>query len=132
LFWIKNGKEASKNSKQLAVNGTLYLKHRLIFMFYNGFMPSVVDHIDGNPLNNKIENLRAATTFQNQRNRPINKNNKSGHKNIVWLENQKKWRVRVISDKKIAFQQNFNNLELAQLVAIEARNKYHGEYANHG
>ena len=105
--------------------------HRLIFMMHYGYLPTLIDHKDNNPLNNKIENLRPATKSQNALNSKINSKNTSGVKNVYWSKHHKKWHVRVIKHKKLKHIGYFENLELADLVAQEARNKYHGEFACH-
>lgn len=105
--------------------------HRIIFMMFYGYMPEYVDHIDGNPLNNKIENLRAATNTKNQYNAKISKRNTSGYKNVSWDKACNKWRVLLRVEKKPMLIGFFENLELAGLVAKEARNKHHGEFARH-
>ena len=51
-----------------SVDGKQYKVHRLVFLYFHGFMPSQVDHIDGNRKNNKIKNLREATSAQNNQN----------------------------------------------------------------
>ena len=104
----------------------------MIFLFFNDYLPSQVDHIDGNPLNNRIENLRPANSFQNQANRKANKSNKSGYKNVNWDERSKSWEVKFMHQCKKMHFGYFKDIELAGLVAMEARNKYQGEYANHG
>ena len=78
----------SKNS-QLK---TIYL-HRLIYEIYNGIIPEglVVDHIDNNPLNNNISNLRLATCTENQMNSKCKSNNKIGYKNITYSEKKKRF-----------------------------------------
>lgn len=117
---------------QTQVNGKLYLNHRLIFLMHHGYLPQYLDHIDGNTLNNKIENLRAATLTQNQYNRKLNKNNSSGVKGVWWRKDIKKWRVSFkINGKEKSFG-SYDDLELAELVAQEARTKYHGAFVNHG
>lgn len=106
-----------------------YFVHKIIFLMHHGYIPQIVDHIDGNTLNNNIKNLRAVNLSQNQHNRTIDKRNTSGYKNVSWCKRTKKWQVNLAcNNKKIAFGR-FEDIELADLVAQEARDKYHGEFA---
>lgn len=122
-----------KNDKyrRIAINKKPYLAHRLIFMMFHGYMPKIVDHIDGNRINNRIENLREATHSQNQWNAGKNKNNTSGYKNVTWNTRKSKWLVNIRTHKKDIHIGYFDDIELADLVAQEARDKYHGQFANH-
>lgn len=71
------------------------LAHRLVWFFEHGVWPSqVLDHIDGNKANNRIENLRLATYSQNSINRPVMSNSKTQLKG-VWF-NKKKNRYRAV------------------------------------
>mgnify|MGYP003352976334 CR=1 FL=1 len=115
---------------QVKVGKKNYRAHRVIFAMHHGYMPEYIDHIDGNKLNNRIENLRPATNQQNQFNVGLVKRNKSGVKNVFFANN--KWKVYMRVNKKMRSLGSFDDLELAQLVAVEARNKFHGEYVNHG
>lgn len=68
------------------INGVkkrLYV-HRIIWEMINGPIPEgmVIDHIDGNTLNNKLENIRLVTRTQNQRNSKTPRNNTSGEVGI--------------------------------------------------
>jgi hypothetical protein len=119
----------NKGRKYTKINLKTYQISRLIFLYHHGFLPRIVDHIDNNPLNNKIENLRAATISENNYNSKIPKNNSSGVKNVRFDKVRKKWKVELRSNKKYKFIGNFLDLELAELVAIEAREKYHMEFA---
>ena len=111
------------------IQGKPYSLHRIIFMMFYGFFPKAVDHIDGNKLNNKIENLREADFITNGYNRKLGINNTSGYKNVVWSKKLKKWRVTFMVEKKFKDLGYFEDLELAALVAQEARNKYHKNFA---
>jgi hypothetical protein len=140
LFWkickakrIKVGQEAGCHKEKgyfhAGIDGTNYLIHRLVFCWHNGFMPEFIDHIDGNPSNNKIENLRIATRSQNNCNSKIQKNNKSGVRGVAWIEARKRWVVNCQVNKKAKQIGYFKDFELAELVAKEAQSLFHGEYA---
>ena len=107
----------------------IYKAHRLIFLMFNGYLPDIIDHIDGNILNNRPENLRAATFLGNAQNAKKRKDNSSGIKNVCWHKRLNKWGVSLSVEGKICHFGYFDDLELAALVASEARDKYHGEFA---
>ena len=117
---------------QVIINGKHYLTHRIVFMMQNGYLPEFVDHIDGNRSNNKIENLREATHSQNAQNAKVRKDATSGVKGVSWSKVDKVWRVRVQANGKRTDFGGYEDLELADLVATEARDKFHGKFANHG
>ena len=116
---------------RILVDGKAKPLHRIIFMLLNGYIPKIIDHIDGNKLNNKIENLREVTQQQNCLNRKHHKNSKSPYKNVIWNNSAKKWAVTMQVNGKRKYFGVFEDIELAELIAIEARNKYHGQYARH-
>lgn len=126
----------SKNTKKdpyliTSIKGVKYLIHKLVFLMHHGYIPSVVDHIDGNIANNKINNLREATKAQNRHNSKLNKNNTSGCKNVTWHKNDNSWHVTLRANGKQHSCGYFKDLELADLVAQEARDLYHGRFARH-
>jgi len=111
------------------INYKCYRTHRLIFMMHHGYMPEQIDHINGIKDDNRIENLRDATHSQNQVNKRLQKNNTSGIKNVTFEFN--KWRVRLSINGKLQNFGSYDDKELAELVSIEARDKYHKEFARH-
>jgi len=105
--------------------------HRIIYLMFNGFVPKQIDHIDGNTLNNKIENLRSASHSENMQNKCIQKNNTSGVKGVFWEKYAKKWRAQIKVDNKKIYLGLFLDLKEAEQIILEARKKYHGEFAKH-
>lgn len=104
-------------------------EHRIIFFMHYGYLPKYIDHIDCNKLNNCIENLREATHSQNMMNQKIRSNNNTGIKNVCYDNTRNKWKVSINVKNKTINIGRFNNLELAELVAIEAKDLYHKEFA---
>ena len=116
---------------QTSVHNKKYYLHRLIFLYHHGFLPESVDHVDGDRSNNRIENLRAASLHQNNYNVKTPKTNKSGVKNVHWNKKNNNWNVTLAANNKSMYFGSFDDLELAALVAEEARNLYHKEFACH-
>ena len=114
---------------RLVVDRKAYALHRLIFLHCNGWLPKIVDHIDNDRNNNAIENLREATQQQNCLNRVTHKNSKSGIKNVYFVTSMKKWCVAMYVQRKQKIIGYFEDLEFAELAAIEARNKFHCSFA---
>jgi hypothetical protein len=113
------------------IDGSSHKLHRLNFLYHYGYLPKCVDHKDGNTLNNKIENLREATLSQNSQNGKFRTSNTSGYKNVSFEKRHNKWRVllRVNGiNKSFGY---YDDLELAGLVAAEARDKFCGQFARH-
>jgi len=131
LFWTKTGKVAGSLKKNGYYSVSYKRKftgiHRIIFLIHNGYLPEMVDHIDGNVANNCAENLRAASRSQNGMNSKFYSSNTSGSRNVYKCNS--KYSVRLKIDGKFRNFGLYENLELADLVAQEARNKFYGEYA---
>lgn len=119
----------NKKCRAIGIGNKNYSAHRLIFLWHHGFLPEFIDHIDGNPFNNKIENLRQVTHQQNLFNSKKPITNSSGYKNVSWDSSTKKWRVRLTVDGKGKQFGLFSDIEEANLKAIEIRKIYYGEYA---
>ena len=108
--------------------------HRLIYQAHFGTIPEkmIIDHIDNNPKNNNIENLRLVTNQQNSFNQKTRKNNLStGYKNI----SKTKWntfKVRIRINNKTVYSKTFKTLEEAILNRDIQLKIHHGEFYNLG
>jgi len=107
-----------------------FMAHRVVWLLHYGEWPDgEIDHIDGNGLNNRIENLRVVDRKQNMYNRPIYKCNKIGYKG-VWLdERSRRYRATISKDKKAYWLGTYNcPIEAARAYDRKAI-ELHGEYA---
>ena len=116
----------------VGINYKSYRAHRLVFLMHKGYLPKTIDHINGDRLDNRIENLRAATVGQNQHNRKTNANNTSGYKGVSWNKGCNKWLSQIKLEGKRIHLGYFDNVEEAAEVMRKAREELHGDFAHHG
>ena len=93
---------------------------------------SVVDHINGNTLDNRKYNLRICDISKNAMNQKISTRNKSGYKGVFWDKNRNKWRVTISIDKKPIMVGRYDTLEEALKARKDAEEKYYKEYTYKG
>ena len=89
---------------------------------------NVVDHIDGNTLDNRKRNLRICTTAENSRNGRTRKNN-SGYKGVCYLVKKNLYRARITKDYKTYTVGYFHTPEEAYEARCKALDGFHGEFA---
>lgn len=109
------------------VNGEVVRIHQLIMPAKDGYL---VDHINGDKLDNRRSNLRYATVAQNQYNRKVGqKNNKSGYKGVWYREDQKKYRALIRFNNKLKHLGQYKTAEEAAEVYNNAAKSLFGDYA---
>lgn len=87
-----------------------------------------IDHINGNGLYNRKINMRVITNKGNLTNfTRRNINNKSGYRNVAWIEDLGVWRVQLQLDGNNVKFGDFTDVHEAGKLAEELRNKYYGE-----
>lgn len=74
------------------------LLHREIMGLKHGYRDLQVDHIDGDPLNNRRSNLRVVTQAQNCQNRKSYAGSSSRHRGVHWYSSMQCWRVAIMVD----------------------------------
>jgi len=98
---------------------------------HHGYMPKYIDHIDNNPSNNRIENLRPTSSMQNSWNQKTRKTNTSGHKGICWSKNAQKWTARCMINGKSKFLGQYENITQAIEIVRKFREENQGDFARH-
>lgn len=81
-----------KGYVQIKFDGKNHWAHRLAWVFVYGVMPTaVLDHINGDKADNRIQNLREATPAQNAANHKMLTTNTSGFRGVTWNATDRKW-----------------------------------------
>lgn len=92
----------------------LYKAHQLAWLYTHGCFAKELDHINRNPSDNRIVNLRVATRSEQMHNAGMLKNNTSGVKGVSWHKASKKWHVRIWFNGKCKSFGYFDCLESAK------------------
>lgn len=117
---------------EIKIDRKTYMANRLAVLYETGEDPEfLVDHKDNNPSNNRYNNLRNATYSQNNHNVRLRKDSTSKVKGVTYHKSSGLYQARVTVNRKQIYLGLFEDLELADLVCIEARNLYHKEFARH-
>lgn len=132
--WIVGGKNVETGYWKVTINGYHTSRSRIVFLMHHGYLPDVVDHIDRNRANDRIENLRACTQSENAKNRSAHKNKKTKYIGVSCYHNP------ITSHFKYKSYITINNLphtigwfdreDDAALAYNKFAVKYRGEFAN--
>ena len=88
-----------------------------------------IDHINGDKLDNRKENLRLATNQQNSMNRKPHKNSSSKYKGVYWSKRENKWIAQIVINKKNKYIGRYQDEKEAALAYDKAAREHFGEYA---
>jgi hypothetical protein len=112
---------------KIRINNKLYSAHRLAWLYVYGYVPKIIDHINRNRADNRIENLREVSVNQNQWNSNIRKDNKSGIKGVSFNTTKNKWVVQCTKNNKKYHGGYFNNIEEAKIASLKMIERLHCE-----
>lgn len=112
---------------QMCIAGKNYALHRIIWLYVYGEFPNgVIDHIDGNPKNNRVDNLRLVDANINAQNRTKPRlGNNSGFIG-VWRD-RGKWIASITANGKRYYLGRFDCAQKASEVYILAKKILHPE-----
>ena len=141
LFWktINSGRRIDVEAgwldklgyRYIGLGRKTYRSYHLIYMMFYGYLPKLIDHIDGNPLNNQVENLREASSLQNSWNQKKRCTNTSGVKGISWSKKNSRWVARCMINYKSHFVGSFESIDSAEEAIKAFRVIKQGQFARH-
>ena len=118
--------------KQIKLNRKAYYAHRLVWLLDYGEWPeNQIDHINGNGLDNRVENLRDVTNQENGKNRRIDLRSKFGATGVYFRKQKNKWEASIRVDGKYKYLGCFTSFTEAVRARKEAERK-HRFHPNHG
>jgi hypothetical protein len=115
----------------LTVRGARILAHHVAWIITHGVDCDFIDHIDGNPSNNRIRNLRDATMSMNARNAAKPTHNTSGYIGVSWYKRRQKWLAHITISNRQIYLGLHNCIEDA-IAARKAAEREYGFHPNHG
>lgn len=113
--------------RRIGLDGKRYWAARLAWLYVHGVHPTgQIDHIDGDPLNNRISNLRDVSHAVNQQNqRRAHHQNKLGMLGVVEDKRSGKFLARIFVNGKTKFLGSYRDPAEAQQAYIEAKRALH-------
>lgn len=114
---------------RVEINGTLYYVHRLIWLWVHGTWPlHEIDHLDGDPSNNRLSNLRDVPRAVNAQNAVrAHRDSHTGVLGVTQSANKKRWVASVgTGGGRIKYLGTFDTPELAHAAYLNAKRELHG------
>lgn len=125
------GKMDPHGYRQLTLNRQRYLAHRVVWLVETGDWPKHrLDHINGVHDDNRFENLRAADHAENQWNRGVQRNSRSGVKGVFWNKQCQRWMARINVRGVTHYLGTHASIDLAAEAYKEASARLHGDFAS--
>ena len=114
--------------RKIRVNGKrkLIQLHREVMKAPVG---AYLDHINRDSLDNRKCNLRFCTSSQNQMNKGLQRNNKSGYRGVHWLNSQKKWFSGIKFNHKVTYLGLYDDKKEAARAYDKKAKEIFGEFA---
>ena len=136
MMWNKRYAEKPAGSRnprgyiKIAISKKHYMAHRLIWLYHKGWLPEALDHKNGNPSDNRLGNLRAATQMENRWNSRRRQKTSTNVKGL-YLRDGKYYEAHVCTNYKRYYIGRFIRKSDAIKRIREVREALHKEFASH-
>lgn len=110
-----------------------YRSARLAWLYMTGEWPEgVIDHINGDPADDRFANLRPASQLDNRANSAVSSHNTSGFKGVNFHKRVGRWRATIQREKKHIHIGYFDSAEEAHAAYMKKASELFGEFARTG
>lgn len=123
----KAGSRMPIGYEHIMIDGKYIYSHRAIFLYHHGYLPKILDHINGVRYDNRIENLREVTSAQNAWN-VKRKPGMSGVKGVTWDKAERKWLAQLKVENKKIWIGRYRSLDEAEQAYKKCLDLHHGKY----
>jgi len=121
---------SQQDRRRIGIDRRVYSAHQLAWFYMTGRWPRpMIDHCDGDATNNRWNNLRRATSSQNNANRRRPRNNTSGYKGVTLHRGPGKWRATIHRKGRVVHLGTFPTPQAAHAAYLAAARKLYGEFA---
>lgn len=125
---ITFGKKEKHGYSRICVDSCHYLFHRVVWQWHYGDDPKIIDHINQDRNDSRIDNLRRVDKSSNCRHQLLPKNNTSGFFGISLNRKKNIWYATICVNSVNIKLGGSKDIKKAVLIYNEACNKYHGEF----
>lgn len=117
----------------IGIRGRRYCAHHLAwFMSYGRWPEGCIDHINHDPDDNRLANLREATKEQNQANSRRRKDNRSGLKGVNYDKRRDRWKAIITINRRQKWLGYHETAAAAHAAYMAAAKAHYGEFAYSG
>jgi len=121
----------SPKARLIGFRGVSFKAHRLAWALHYGVWPTkCIDHINGDPHDNRICNLRECSVKENLGNTRLSKNNTSGFKGVYLRKDTGRWAALIKHNRKKISLGCYPTAELAAAAYDKAAKEIFGEFAS--
>jgi hypothetical protein len=131
--WYRNSGYVERAVHARIAKGKYSKRHVMLhrhLLGLDGVAGIEIDHIDGDPLNNRRSNLRVVTHAQNMQNRRKQSGTSSRYRGVHWNSQRSKWRAGLRVDGRFVDLGHFADEDEAGAVARKARAELHTHATN--
>ena len=122
------GAHAHSGYRRMSINYTRFYEHHLAWFYIFEEWPTEIDHIDGDPSNNAITNLRICNRSLNNCNRSQQPASQSGLRGAYLDPRNLQWFSKIQFGGQVKFLGNFNSAEEAHEAFEIAAKELHGDF----